>query len=193
MYLKDAVTFLSTVHSTPVQSLVLVASSIRERGFGSRSISSHERIDRGDVVQVLVKKATLRSRFITSSGQGNGVITYFVVGGIISSPSNGLWLVVKPCLTHDGSDDILISHQIPDYNKPLRLRASTTPFYKHEAQYLKLNDFIRKVGCMHDCSHASHPCHFNTCTKTVLHSETTLEGGHFFLLTRFSAYPPRRS
>ena len=163
--------------------------SFLSHGFGSKCYSAHERIEVGDLIQVLVSKSNVNKTFLEVSHNGQGAPEFFIIGGILSAPSGEIWLVVKRCDTDFSSD------QIPDYNQPLVLPATWGPFFTNESRlfsFIRLDYRVRKIDFIHNCSE-KRKCNYCLSTRTVAHSTTTLLGGSFFLLTRYSGYPPRRS
>ena len=163
--------------------------SFLSSGFNSKSYSAHERIEVGDLIQVLVCESNVNKTFIEVSHDGQGAPAFYIVGGIVAAPSGDIWLVIKRC----GTD--FPSAQLPNYNQPLLVPASWGPFYKGGQRmfsFLLLDHRVRKIGCIHDCGKLGQ-CKYCTSTRTVEHSTTTLLGGSFFLLNRYVGYPPRRS
>ena len=136
-------------------------------------------------------------QFVAASTDGSGCVAFFVVGGFVSvsagvygsSPRRAKW-VAHPL--HNCS--CAVGMGMPNYNEPLMIRATIPPFYKNGStfQFLELKEEVKKDGCVHDCSHHGN-CSYNVDGKVVLHSTTGSDGGRFFLLPRFAAYPPRRS
>lgn len=181
---------LSSLLSFTRDNLSLVSSALLQRVSGSSSYCTHERLEYGDIVQVLVPSDVCsRRKFIQLSANGVGVHEYYTIGGIISNGSASIWLVVKLCSTSTACA------QIPDYNKPLILEASIPPFYTESYLpffFLELNNRVRKVGYIHNCR-ITNGCQFCTETMVVTHSTSTLGGGEFLILNRSSGYPPRRS
>lgn len=173
----------------PTSEFQLLSSAYLHRGFGSSSYSSHERIDRGDVVQVLCHATQQSSRFVEPSVNGNGLVMHFLVGGLVKTSVGSIWLIVKKCRTCQHNN-----MQLPDLKRALIMRCILPPFYTttqiHDECYLQLDSRVRKVGYIHDCDTS---CSFSASTSTVSHSTTTLQGGTFFLLTRILGYPPHRS
>ena len=115
-------------------------------------------------------------------------MAFFVVGGFIYTLCGVFWIVVKQCDV-GGSP----TPQVPDYNESLMVRATLPSFYDGPStiQFLELKEQVKKVGCVHDCSHSN--CTYDSDEKVVKHSTTGTDGGRFFLLPRYAAYPPRRS
>lgn len=188
-YLKQAVQTLQQLLCLSSSRTYLSCAALFKRGYGSKSYNSHERVEVGDVVEVLIGKHDPLAQFITVSADGAGSPLLFVVGGIISVTSGSIWLVVKPCTAGPSS-----APQVPDYNGNLKIHVTTPSFYepKSHFQFLELSNNVRKVGYVHDCE-SDGQCLFDAQKKSVAHSTTTLRGGHYFILSRFTAYPPRRS
>ncbi len=83
-------------------------------------------------------------------------------------------------------------------NRTPTIEVATSNFYLEQGevptQYVELTQNVSKVGVIHHCgAKAKGKCKFSSSTRKVVHSTTTLNGGHFFLLTRPMSYPPRRS
>lgn len=172
--------------------LVLCYKAILDRGYGSSGKSSHERLELGDIVQVLMHPLFKQRKFITSSFSEDGYPQFFVVGGFYETDSGRSWAVVKHCSLLSPS---LIS-QLPDCSHSSLIKVATDRFYcprsKVRVHYLELNRNVSKVGVLHNCA-VDGNCKFTTSTRRLQHSTNTLEGGRFLLLTRSMAYPPRRS
>lgn len=166
--------------------------ALLNRGFGSTSRSSHERLQIGDIVQLLIESGHEQERFPISSTTPTSCPTFFVLGGFIRSVSGVNWALVKRCSLISPSR----LGQLPDMNRPPFIEVVTTKFYDTESmvdhQYLELSNCVRKVGVLHNCS-GQGSCQFCSQTRRVVHSRTTLDGCRFFILTRSMAYPPRRS
>lgn len=166
--------------------------ALRDRGFGSATRSSHERLILGDILQVLLKPGYRNSTFISSYFSSAGSPTFFVIGGLYETHSKISWAVVKECSLVSPS----IVSQLPDCNRHPLIEISTDSFYSRQTNskvyYLELNDSVSKVGYTHFCAKKG-LCSFSTSDMKVTHSTSTLKGGHWLLLTRAMAYPPRRS
>ena len=188
-YLKNTVQRLQQLLFLSSSRTCLSSGAIFKRGYGSNSYYPHERVEAGDMVQVLIAKHDPSAQFITVSAEGVGSPLFFVVGGLISVTSGSIWLVVKRCTTGPSH-----APQVPDYNGTLKIHVTVPPFYEPNSvfQFLELSKHVRKIGCIHDCKFSGQ-CSFNEDRKSIIHSTTTLGGGRFFLLSRFTAYPPRRS
>ena len=166
--------------------------ALLQRGFGSSARSIHEQLKIGDIVQVLLADGFQRKKFLSNSISGSGSPTFFVVGVFIRSKSESKWAVVKHCKLLYPT----VLGQLPHTLNHHRIEVLTPDFYKpatvDQCQYIELSNDIRKVGVVHKCG-ATGACTFNSDTRRVTHSRTTLEGSRFFILTRSMAYPPRRS
>ena len=165
--------------------------ALLRRGYGSNTFSPHERLELGDIVQLLVKEGNEDSLMLDRMDEDTGQPFFFVIGCFIKTPAGDSWIVVKRCKFRC---DRKIG-QIPDFNADPVLLVLTPNMYDSpfRLQFIKLSYRVRKVGVQHDCS-INNSCHFRTSSSRELtHSETTLGGGQFFLHTRSLGYPPRRS
>lgn len=171
-------------------------SALLRRGFGSGSISDHERLQQGDVIQLILEKEHHRHKFLNSALSSKGLNYYFLIVAFFRHNSGKQYIAVKMC-NHIGPR---LTTQIPNLaNTPL-VEIETACLYTTtqltDIQFFSTTDAsaMRKVGVIHNCSAQSdNPCHFNDFTKTVRHTSSTISGGRFFLITRFAGYPPRRS
>ena len=188
-YLSDAVQVLEQVLALSRSQTSLYSAALFKRGYGSSSYSSHERLELGDVVQVLVYKRELSSQFISCGEDGLGTPVFFTVGGVINVDHGKTWLVVKNIETQP-----FLTSQIPDYGQQQWINTTLPWFYEPESrfQFLELTETVRKVCLVHDCGH-SQQCIYNEKNISVCHSTAPLDGGHFYILPRFGRYPPRRS
>ena len=163
-----------------------------DRGYGSAGRGIHERLNQGDVVQVLLEKGFDSKQFLSESMNEKGTPDFFVIGGLLRSSAGHDWLLVKKCTLVVPSS----LGQLPDHSQEPYVEVSTSDFYRAESgqvvYFLPLAGSIRKVGVVHNCAKRN-SCKFSLGTRVVEHSTTTLAGGHFFLLTRSMGYPPRRS
>lgn len=171
-------------------SLGLVSGASLQKG-ASLSTSNHERIGHGDVIQLLTSSPR-HCRFVDTDESGAGQNQFFVVGGLIKSTCGEIWLVLKRCAYNTNA-----SRQIPDFSTSILIQTEIPPFYTSSlisgsVCFTLLNSYVRKVGVVHNCCKQV-GCSFCPKSKTVKHSKTTLKGGHFFILSRSLAYPPRRS
>ena len=178
--------------SIPIDQILVYEAALLHRGYGSNTVSTHERIRSGDVVQVLTRViAGSSSRFVPTGTDGSGRHKYLVVGFVLKCGIHGLWAAVKECSTFASQ-----TAQLLDYNKELVITATTSPFFTDSTakpiSFVKLDKNVKRVGVQHNCS-ATQGCKFDTSARTVSHSQTTLTGGSFFLQTRALGYPPRRS
>lgn len=190
--ISSAVRTLSTLFSIPIDQILVYEAALLHRGYGSNTVSTHERIRSGDVVQVLTRViAGSSSRFVPTGTDGSGRHKYLVVGFVLKCGIHGLWAAVKECSTFASQ-----TAQLLDYNKELVITATTSPFFTDSTakpiSFVKLDKNVKRVGVQHNCS-ATQGCKFDTSARTVSHSQTTLTGGSFFLQTRALGYPPRRS
>ena len=187
---------LSSLLNVPRQKLSTIPQATYRRGFGSSTTCPHERLIPGDVVQVLTNHSKDTQCLITPSDTQRGEISFYVIGAIIADKtqsSQGLWLLVRPC-------EVDRTHrlQLPNYNSDLIVPMFTGNFFKETSSvrrgysFLSLTCRVRKVGLLHNCTEDG-GCSFNRRDRTVHHSTTTLNGGHFFLIPRSLGYPPRRS
>lgn len=188
-------TILDITHTSPSFPTALQY----QRGYGSQTVSSHERLKIGDVVQVLVKQNSSTTRIIEPSSDGSGAVSFFVIGGLVAFGPNSLWLVVRRCELYGASGSE--TAQLPNYNQPLLTSITIPPFQRDELRlsrtlapvsYLQVDHRVRKTGLLHNCKEDG-GCTFNKTSGTATHSRSTLSGGSFFVLSRSSAYPPRRS
>ncbi|MEM1282988.1 MAG: hypothetical protein AAGG81_05485, partial [Chlamydiota bacterium] len=186
---------LSMTLSIDRKSFSFVSKVNFQRGFGSTGKNSHEMLRLGDVVQVLLKRPAVSSRFIELSSDGYGKIAYFVIGAIIATEEKCNWLITRQCTSTTTSSS---TSQMPDYNHPLINKIKTIPFFDNCSQsanafsYIHQDRRVRKVGILHNCKEDG-GCHFSSSSRTVNHSTTSLDGGHFFVISRSYGYPPRRS
>ena len=175
---------------------VLSEIAFRRRGT-STSSTGHEKIGVGDVVQVLQTFNIRSSRFVQMSDDVQGNLNYFVVSAILESTNRSIWLITKRCSL---STSPVPTPQIPSYNEPLLTKAIIPPSFVSTSHtphatgfsYIPASSNVRKVGVVHNCK-ADKGCVFSIPNRTARHSRTTLQGGNFFLITRSSGYPPRRS
>lgn len=160
-----------------------------DRGIGSSNYNAHERIGAGDTVQVLLNSSQKDDILLQSCSDGTGDVTFFVVGSVLLTSSNQLFLAVHKCTTN-----VAFVPQVPDYTHDLLLHSTTMDFFSlrniQNVSYLRLDKYVRKVEVLHNCNAR---CKFNFENRTVSHSKSTLEGGSFLILSRSLGYPPRRS
>ena len=164
--------------------------ALLRRGYGSNTLSAHERLELGDVVQLLVKGGQEDFLMLDGMNADAGRPFYFVIGCFIKTRAGESWIVVKRCNFRCQRQ----VGQIPDFNADPVLPVLTPNMYDSplRLQFIKLSYCVRKVGVQHDCS-ANNLCQFSTSSwRHLTHSETTLGGGRFFLHTRSFGYPPRR-
>lgn len=192
VFLDRVVAHLSQGCLQNEKDLELCHKALLNRGFGSSGKSSHERMEIGDVVQVLLNSGFEQKRFLSTFICNNGEPKFFVIGGFIRSRSGISWAVVKRCTLLSPS----VVGQMTDFSLPPLIQISTQDFYTSLESshhfYLQLSGDIRKVGVLHDCSRKGN-CTFSFDTRRVTHCSTTLQTGSFFIITRSMAYPPRRS
>lgn len=167
-------------------------SATLHRGFGSSGIGVHEKLNIGDIIQVLLKPSYEETKFIASSMCERGTPYFFVIGGFFLSHYGHSWALCKRCeLIHPTSVS-----QLPSTEHVPYLVVNTDRFYDEQEStphyYLELKSGVTKVGVFHNCE-AEGKCNFSTLKKRVEHSHTTIDGGSFFILTRSMAFPPRRS
>lgn len=177
-------------HSTDFE---VCHNALLRRGFGSCAASRHERLEIGDVVELLLNENRSKSEaFLHISYSQSGRSFYFVIGGLLQSKDGTPWALVKPCTIINTP----MNHQIQDFNRLPLLSVRAQPFYsRHNLcpyQFLKLDHRARSVGVIHDCG-ADGSCRINMNSRTISHTCTTISGGHFFLLPRSMGFPPRRS
>ena len=168
----------------------LVLGASLQKG-ASLSTCSHERIGHGDVIQLLTSSPG-HCRFVDTNESGAGQNEFFVVGGLIKTTCGEVWLVLKRC-----ENNMNACGQMPDFSTSLIIQTEIPPFYtssliSQPVCFTLLNGYVRKVGVLHNCTKQG-GCSFCPKSKTVKHSTTTLKGGHFIILSRSLAYPPRRS
>ena len=160
-----------------------------QRCYGSGALGSHERLNVGDAVQILLHINASNAIFLHTKLCSSGLPTFFVIGGLFTDSVRISWSVVNKCALCDGE-----AKQLP--TKQSFIRVQTTSFYMSTTastlQFLRLTPNVRKVGFLHDCF-VDGGCIFNTTSRSLKHSTTTLEGGTFLLMTRYMGYPPRRS
>ena len=132
--------------------LTLYHTSVLERGYGSNSVSSHERLNVGDIVQVLLGNGFENKQILSSMVCSNGTPNFFVVGGILGSRCSKNWIVTKHCTLISPST----IGQLPDHNKDPFVEVYTPDFYKPNTNelvyFLPLLGTIRKVGVIHNCA-----------------------------------------
>lgn len=180
---------LATLCRLHVEHLELGLVAQFRRGYGSSAINSHERLKVGDFIQLLIQRCDTDAVFLHTKLCSSGLPFFFVVGGFFTDSSGQSWSVVKRCTLPDGE-----AKQLPTTTKVSFLRAKTATFYSctSSMQFLRLTPHVRKVGFLHDCF-LDGGCTFDTSSRTLTHSTTTLAGGTFLLMTRYMCYPPRRS
>lgn len=181
----------ATLSMTTAASLTLHSSAKLNRGHGSNSIGSHERLNVGDIVQMLLPSDFSTHTFLRDLQTSSGSPTFLAVSAFISETDGTSWLALKHCRKLSQ----VMDNQLPDFCVDPTLRVSIPPLHTpdiSDTHFFRLNPFVKKVGVMHNCS-SSTGCTFSITTKAVTHSTTTVAGGEFFLLTRSMGYPPRRS
>lgn len=170
--------------------------ALLDRGFGSQTKSSHERLQIGDIVQVLLEPElehkSFPSKFISSKGRP----VFFLIGGFIQDKDGTNWALVKHCKLLSPSN----LSQMRDAKLSPYITIRTPNFFTGQAnrrsQYLELSEKIRKVGVVHKCTSSGcsrSSCSFTSRATRITHSQTTLGGGDFYILNNMLAYPPRRS
>ncbi len=172
--------------------LKICRKALLNRGFGSKTKSEHERLEVGDVIQILIpteyEDRTFPSRHVNYKSSPS----YYTVGGFIQCITGVCWALVRKCTLLTPSS----VHQLPKSNTPHLLHVRTADFYcldtQPQFQYMELTSHVKKVGCVHNCE-ATKSCTFCPDSKRVFHSKSTLDGSNFFILSRSMAYPPRRS
>lgn len=165
--------------------------ALLSRGFGSLTKGSHERIELGDIIQVLIRSGFSHTRFPSAYMASNGLPTFFVVGGFIKSRSGIQWAIVKQCTLLSPST----LAQLPGKGDSFFTEVSTPNFYDDGNQpwyCFQMFNQLRKVGYIHNCS-ANGLCEFSDNTQRVHHSTTTLGEGRFYIISKRMGYPPRRS
>lgn len=191
VYFHTVLQLFATVSIKPETSLRLYTSAALHRGYGSKTLGSHERLKIGDVVQVLLPADFKQHRFLHELQSSSGSPNYFAVCAFFKEEDGTQWVNVKHCKTSSSA----MTEQIPNFNADPLLQVSIPPLHSagiSESHFFQLNTSIKKVGVLHDCT-TSKGCKFSARTKSVIHSTTTVLGGHFFLLIRSMGYPPRRS
>ena len=191
-FYNSALTDLSELGRQSRSDLKLCNKALLDRGFGSMTKSSHERLEVGDIVQLLLQPGFEDKKFTSQFISSKGIPAFFTVGGFIKSKSGTNWAIIKQCKMLSP----IRLPQIPDINLPPFVEVQTVGFFNNITDspwhYVELSNDVRKVGAVHNCgSHGS--CHFSSRTLAVNHSHTTLDAGRFYLLTKRMGYPPRRS
>lgn len=171
--------------------LQLHDSVLFQRGYGPKTVRSHERLQIGDVVQVLLPADFEGHKFLHDIQSPIGTPSFFVVGAVLLVAKKKPWVY----LTHCTKLSKLLDRQVPDFSEEPLMRVSTQNLYAQpvlSGYFLRLNNSVKKVGVMHDCS-TGQGCTLSPDKKRMEHSATTVTGGTFFLLTRCMGYPARRS
>ena len=189
-FLQNTIRDLAKLTNVSPSSFGLVLGASLQKG-ASLSTCSHERIGHGDVIQLLTSSPG-HCRFVDTNESGAGQNEFFVVGGLIKTTCGEVWLVLKRC-----ENNMNACGQMPDFSTSLIIQTEIPPFYtssliSQPVCFTLLNGYVRKVGVLHNCTKQG-GCSFCPKSKTVKHSTTTLKGGHFIILSRSLAYPPRRS
>lgn len=170
----------------------LCMKAVLDRGFGSSGKSNHERLDLGDIVQILLTSGFEHNRFITSTTSDKGMPHFFVVGGLYRCKNGKSCAVVKKCTVISTSSP----SQLPGTKQSPYIEVQTPNFYDTRTctryYYMELKRSVTKVGVIHNCK-MQNQCVFSSTTKEVKHCQTTQNGGRFFITTRSMGYPPRRS
>ena len=151
-FLKKAVAELARLRLEKQSQLKLGLKALLDRGFGSTSRGSHERLEAGDVVQVMLRPGCEDKKFLNAYMSNNGKPHFFVVGGFIRKDSHLSWGVVSQCTIVSPS----YIGQLPDLSLPPLKEVSTHDFYNPQRpvnfHYLELSNKVRKVGVIHNCS-----------------------------------------
>ena len=191
-FMHMAVSKLAELSLLNAQNIAVCNKALLIRGFGSAKKSEHERIEYGDVVQVLLKPGFRQRKFLHTSICTTGSPSFFVVGTLVLTKSGIGWAIVRECTLEEKAT----KGKLPDSTSSGFVEARTRDFYNldnpNNFYFLMMNTNVRKVGVVHNCS-CTGTCEFNSEARTVVHSETTLQEGRFFLLTRQLGYPARRS
>ena len=108
------------------ESLYVANKALLDRGFGSASKSSHERLLLGDIIQVLVNRGFGTKTFLSPYISDNGTPHFFVVGAFFGTESGPSWAVVRQCTLTSPSS---IS-QLPDCAKEPIVEVTTRDFYQ---------------------------------------------------------------
>lgn len=162
-----------------------------ERGYGSKSIGSHERLELGDIVQKLLPRDFSNYKFLHDRTCPSGFPTFFAISAIIGDDTRCPWVQLKYCTPLS----MILHNQVPDLTLDPIMRVSVPPLHQFDnnnAYFARLTSAVKKVGVLHDCS-SSDGCVFSVSTKSVQHSTCTSNGGTFFIFVRSMGYPPRKS
>ena len=129
-----------------------------DRGYGSAGRGIHERLNQGDVVQVLLEKGFDSKQFLSESMNEKGTPDFFVIGGLLRSSAGQDWLIVKKCTLVVPSS----LGQLADHSQEPYVEVSTSDFYtvytvyraesSQVVYFLPLAGSIRKVGVVHNCA-----------------------------------------
>ena len=178
-----------SVHNTT--SFTAHSTALLDRGFGSATKSYHERLNLGDVIQLLLPVASRGHVFLDNLRSIDGVPHFFVIGGLIKADCGVLWACVKKCTALS----TVMSTQIPNFKQDPILQVTMPNFYgsgTETVHFLQLKGDVKKVGVVNDYSSLDHNV-FSSDNLIVEQSTNTLDGGKFLLLTRSMGFPPRRS
>ena len=138
-YFKTCLASLSRLCDQPEEDFEVCLEALLRRGFGSSKTSSHERLERGDVVQLLLhEKRSPSDAFLHVSFTEQGKHTYAVIGGFFKSKDGTAWAVVETCKIITSP----VASQIPDYKRTPLLSVETEPFYSRRNlgfHFLKLD------------------------------------------------------
>lgn len=166
--------------------------ALLQRGFGSATKSSHERLHVGNIVQILLEPGFEHKTFLANFISSKGRPTFFLIGGFIEDVDGTNWALVENCTVLSPSS----LGQMRDTKLSPFISVRTFSFYREDTSrqwhFLELSEKVRKVGFIHKCGSAS-SCDFTSRDTSITHSETTLGGGDFYILNSLLAYPPRRS
>ena len=178
-FFNSTLSTLSQYYGEDTSCFKICEQAILRRGYGSKSANVHERLNLGDIVQILVNDGNERASILDASGSENGMPSYFVIGAFIQSQSDHSWIAVKKCkLLSRGK-----MHQVPDFNsKPVLPVLTTNMFdrhHQHQLQFIKLSKSVRKVGFQHDCS-VGNRCVRSSSSRRITHAASTLDGSRFF-------------
>lgn len=168
-FFNSALSTLSLYYGEDTSCFKICEQAILRRGYGSKSANVHERLNLGDIVQILVNDGYERASILDTTGSENGRPAYFVIGAFIQSQSDHSWIAVKQCkLLSRGK-----MRQVPDFNaKPVLPVLTTNMFdrhHQHQLQFIKLSKSVRKVGFQHDCS-VGNRCVWSSSSRRITHA-----------------------
>ena len=159
--------------------LKICTKALLNRGFGSTAKSEHERLEPGDVIQILIGKEYEDRKFPSRHVHSNSSPSYYTIGGFIQCNTGICWAIVRKCTVLSPSS----VHQLPDSSTPHLLHVRTSDFFRldtqPQCQYMQLTSHVKKVGCVHNCE-ATNSCTFCPESKRISQSNSTLDGVFFF-------------